>query len=285
MDGSRTDANIRPWPLLTASLVAILLGTGLVVYSLTVRQSSRRQSSRDQEIVSQLDGVQSLIVDAETGQRGYILTGKPDYLDPYRSAQTQVLPAIDALEANMRTAGADATMVSQLREHWLAKFNELQKTIAAFDAGHPNEAKQIIQSGVGKREMDAIRDVVSRMRKAQLERLQRNVNRRESVLRWLYVSVLAFGILALLTTLVMMREVRMRSLLAARIQTVNEIAHELNNPLQSTTNIFAILKSGKSLPPDVLEHLRVLESEHNRITLVSRRVLSRTETEQPGRAS
>ncbi len=271
-------AHSEPWPLLAAPLIAILLGTGLVIYSLNLRQASRMQSSLDQEILAQLDRVQALLVDAETGQRGYILTGKPEYLEPFKSAEAQVSPAIDALEANMPKDGADALTVSQLRQHSLAKISELQTTIAAFNSGHPEEARAIIVSGAGKREMDAVRDVVSKMREAQRQRLQLHQSQRDSVLRWLYAAVLAFGVLALLATLLLIREVRRRSLLAARIQTINEIAHELNNPLQSSTNIFAILKSANSLPPDVLDHLRMLESEHHRITLVSRKVLNRTES-------
>jgi CHASE3 domain sensor protein len=265
-----------PKALLLLVVAAILLGNGFVIYTISAHRNATFQELRDQQVLDEVESVQALLVDAETGQRGYILTGKREYLAPFVAAEEKVLPAIAALETHLRSLGADTTSVNDLRDHATAKLNELRQTIALFESGQTAQAREVIASGSGKAEMDAVRSVVADIRTTELQRSEATRRRWEYLLDWLYGCIFVFSILALVATLVLIREVMRRSALSARVETVNEIAHELNNPLQTTTNLFTILKRKDTLPKDIQEFLQTLESEHNRIVSLSRRLLRGT---------
>ena len=49
------------------------------------------------ELLLALDNVLTLVKDAETGQRGYVITGRPEYLTPYRTAVGTISAQLDAL--------------------------------------------------------------------------------------------------------------------------------------------------------------------------------------------
>ena len=74
-------------------IVAVTIGAALLVGNLLLSTFNTRQL-RDEsaavvgssELLLALDNVLSLAIDAESGQRGYVITGRPEYLTPYRNA-------------------------------------------------------------------------------------------------------------------------------------------------------------------------------------------------------
>ena len=106
----------------------------------------------------------SLVKDAETGQRGYLLTGEASYLEPYENA-IRLLPTHTA---RLRTLTADNSgQQSQLlRLDGLigAKLSEIATTIRARDTEGPAAASRIVRTDVGMRTMDSIRALLSVMR-------------------------------------------------------------------------------------------------------------------------
>ena len=101
----------------------------------------------------------ALIGEAESGQRGYLLTGDPSYLKPYRAA----LPKIDRTFARLReliNANGTAVMMEhagQLNVLIGKKLNELESTLALNDRSGRQAAFQLIDTGLGQRLMDEIR--------------------------------------------------------------------------------------------------------------------------------
>ena len=49
------------------------------------------------QVIAQAHTVQELLIDQETGLRGYLITGQQDFLDPYRQAQASITPTLDTL--------------------------------------------------------------------------------------------------------------------------------------------------------------------------------------------
>jgi signal transduction histidine kinase len=101
----------------------------------------------------------ALIGEAESGQRGYLLTGDPSYLNPYKAA----LPKIDKTFARLReliNANGTAVMIdhtTQLNVLIGKKVNELESTLALNDRSGREAAFQLIDTGLGQRLMDEIR--------------------------------------------------------------------------------------------------------------------------------
>lgn len=103
------------------------------------------------------------MLDAETGQRGYLLTGRPEYLDPYRGA----VKAIPPLMAAMRRGGGQADDLQPFLERLDSavglKLSEMDQTIRLYDGGERDAAGRLMLTDAGKRSMEAIRAIVEQM--------------------------------------------------------------------------------------------------------------------------
>ena len=116
--------------------------------------SDQRRHSRD--IISLANGFMSALKDAETGQRGYALTGEQTYLQPYLSARDDFKGQLEMLREH--------TVLAAARQHLDAvvplvdaKMAELSQAIEMRRTGDLNAARLLMNSGEGRRLMDQIR--------------------------------------------------------------------------------------------------------------------------------
>ncbi len=134
--------------------------------------------ARTQEARAALSRALSALESAETGQRGYLLTGDDAYLDPYRQGSTQAPAALSALEQSLHglpETGAATGQVRQLKELSKGKLDELQRTIALAQQGRRPEAMEIVRSGLGKRIMDQFREVAAGLEEEQQRLLDQQI--------------------------------------------------------------------------------------------------------------
>ncbi len=104
----------------------------------------------------QIDKILSGIKDAETGQRGYLLTGQPEYLEPFERAGTlaaEVETLRDLTADNPLQRDRIAEVTPLVRE----KLSELRETIELRRAGDPAAALAIVRTGRGKSIMERLR--------------------------------------------------------------------------------------------------------------------------------
>ena len=97
------------------------------------------------------------LLDAETGQRGYLLTGSKTYLEPYDKAIGAIDQSLKALDSYYGKDSKPAALVGKLHTVAATKLAELALTIRLHDEGRAEEARQIVLANAGKRDMDAIR--------------------------------------------------------------------------------------------------------------------------------
>ena len=101
-----------------------------------------------------------LLTDAETGQRGYLLTDNLAYLEPWHNAQyafkqsDSFFKNIDMLVPN------EVKETEKIRTIVLAKFAEMNTIVAIAQTGDRNRAMALVQSGSGKRLMDELRGLM-----------------------------------------------------------------------------------------------------------------------------
>ena len=147
----------------------------ILVGTITYRSFNRLIDSADDvdetiHKLHDLDYLHSLLSDAETGQRGYLLTGKATYLQPYREA-------IDSINFAARRLNKMILYPEQQRKLDTlsllvnAKLNELDETIAVFERKGFNAAKQLVLTNRGQVIMDHIRLVLNQIRYYERERL------------------------------------------------------------------------------------------------------------------
>lgn len=115
------------------------------------------------EVLTGLERCLSIAKDAETGQRGFILTSDPNYLVPFNTAAREFDKDIDRLESLTRDNPDQQQKCRQLRKSASAKLAELQATIKLFREGKTAEALAIIRTNRGQASMDEIRLLVNSM--------------------------------------------------------------------------------------------------------------------------
>lgn len=118
------------------------------------------------QVLLELRQVQSLLVDAETAQRGYLYTGHPKYLEPF-AASNQVDSHLQTLENLVQDNPDQARLVTQLRDLSHQKIQELSNTISLYQSGHENEARAMVLSDQGKQIMDQVRATIAEMRQRE----------------------------------------------------------------------------------------------------------------------
>jgi CheY-like chemotaxis protein/CHASE3 domain sensor protein len=101
--------------------------------------------------------VVSELTDAETGQRGYLLTGEEGYLDPYNRARSNLQRSIATLRDLVRQDAESLARVERIAQLSTEKMDELNETVELRRAGNVDRALELVRSDRGKNAMDAIR--------------------------------------------------------------------------------------------------------------------------------
>ncbi len=145
------------------ALVAQAFAGLLLQRNNTAFRAAQDHVAHGHEVTEALQQFLASAEDAETGQRGYVLTGDAAYLKPYEQAQSEIYPRLQRIQ-NL-TAG-DATrqaQVNELREHVRLKMEELSSTVDTVRHQGIEAARKVVIAGVGRQEMDQIRSLVARM--------------------------------------------------------------------------------------------------------------------------
>ena len=142
----------------------LLLITALAAAVLSVRRDeATRQVQQTLEIDGQLNRIQTLVTDAETGQRGFLLTGRLSYLDPYVAARRELAAALERLAAATAANPVQQRAIADLKTEIATKLGELQQTIDLRVANRPDAALAILNNDSGKETMARIRALLAGM--------------------------------------------------------------------------------------------------------------------------
>jgi signal transduction histidine kinase/CheY-like chemotaxis protein len=150
------------WPLAIGFL--LLAMSVLSALWLSDRQEAAVRSVRHTlEVENRLNLIQRMIADAETGQRGYLLTGATEYLLPYRAASGALPSQLDALQVSIDDNPAQRDALVRLRPAVDRKMRELAATIALVRDGKTQAAIERVRSGAGQEYMNRIRAITAAM--------------------------------------------------------------------------------------------------------------------------
>ena len=144
-----------------------MLGLLLLVYqAVEAERVQRDQFAKTTAIIEQLQRVETAALNAETGQRGYLITLDRRYLRPYANGREQIEPALRRLE----TLLADDPTVRQrellerIDSLSIAKFAELERTVMLLEDGQLLDARREVLSDEGQQTMEALRRAIAEMR-------------------------------------------------------------------------------------------------------------------------
>ncbi|MDN3920489.1 CHASE3 domain-containing protein [Roseateles violae] len=99
------------------------------------------------------------VTDAEAGQRGYLLTGRPEYLEPYRFASVDTVEGLETLRKLYARLGHHEAEAQRLRiaASINTKLSELGEELRLYDAGRQDSVRELLLTDIGRNHMDAIR--------------------------------------------------------------------------------------------------------------------------------
>ena len=126
------------------------------------------------ETLMSLSNVLSLVKDAETGQRGYIMTGRDEYLEPYTRASAEMQARLDAASRLIPPQSELYGDLTQIKAMVNDKMEELAESIEVRRSQGYDAALKIVTTDRGKAAMDALRKKIADLQEAsRAERLER----------------------------------------------------------------------------------------------------------------
>ncbi len=167
----------------------------------SARQNNVHAARHHRDCIAQLDGLHDALVDAETGQRGFLLTRDIQYLTPYNSGRVATPVQIQQLRKLFRDDPIQQDAVAKLDALSQAKLAELRTTVDLAGRNHLNEAIKIVKGNSGKHVMDQARDVIGRADKLEHERLSVLIAQFDSESQQLVVVEIVGTVAALLIVL------------------------------------------------------------------------------------
>jgi len=195
-----------------AAAIGVTFGALVLLVSVTWVNTSRliedaRLVDHTKDVIGELESVFSAIKDGETSQRGFLLTGSDSYLDPYRAAVAELPRRLERIAALTADSPGQRRRASQLRYLTDDRLLEMTRTIDMAQRGHDEEARAYLKTGVGKRSMDAIRQVVAEMKAEERALLSIRDRRSNETTRTLLTTLgigcgLLFGFLILIWYLI-----------------------------------------------------------------------------------
>ena len=119
-----------------------------------------------------LNRVLQHVLDAETGSRGYLLTGDPKYLEPYNAAIAEISEQLDALRLIYTPNADEFTALAQLTRNVQRKMAEMDLSVRMRKQGNEDAWKFVLMTDVGKEHMDAIRAEATKLINASSHRME-----------------------------------------------------------------------------------------------------------------
>ncbi|MDM0031740.1 CHASE3 domain-containing protein [Variovorax sp. J22P271] len=251
------------------------------------------------------------VLDAETGQRGFLLTGEARYREPYDLAVKQVEGNLATLQGLYARRPTELTRVGELSKHVARKLAEMEMSVRLRQSGNEDAWKFVITTDVGREEMEAIRQQVGQLIAISNEELTRSQLQIARSLRLARIGITLVTLAGLLAFYLYLRqthalrlvgerqqealqrernalegEVRERTAtlgeLATHLQQVREsergfLARELHDELGSLLTAakldVARLKSRLSDSPDATQRLQHLNELLNSGIALKRRII------------
>ena len=154
------------------------------------------------------------MLDAETGQRGYLLTGNETYLEPYDKAVATVQTKLDSLRMRFMDAPADMQEFALLSRQISRKLAEMELSLRLRRQGNEDAWKFILNTDVGKEHMEAIRHHAQELIARSDMRLQQGREQIEQSLMLSRIGIATVAAIGLLAFYMYLRQTQ-------AVQTVN----------------------------------------------------------------
>ena len=203
-------------------LIGFLVGLFFLAAAGQSRLNAANERVHDSQLRQQaLSEFIALISDAESGQRGYLLTGESSYLQPYTEAVTKVEAPLDRVH-QAYGGKDDSREFQELRILTGKKLGELEDTLALFKRRGTAPAMNIVRTDAGKRTMDDIAKIIADLRLTEARELAAATAQWQAdyqISRWVSAAGVVLNIgLVLLASHLVFGDMRRRARLATDLR-------------------------------------------------------------------
>ena len=236
------------WLSLGISLTALIFS----VYSSQALSDANVSLKKHLIAKTQLQQLMALLVEAESSQRGYILTGKENYLTPYYDATASINTTLDTLRNVYVTEPDLLPELSKISRPISGKMTELELTLTLQKRGQTAAAKEIIETDIGKIGMDTIRknvDALSNKETIVVDDLTESFRFYQQLSQWGVLILIALNLIAFFLTVHFMRR-------AAQMEHINRLALEAEKK-----RLDQLVAERTSELSDLTEYLQVVREE------------------------
>jgi len=245
-----------------SALIALSLILGLAYWDWHEFQNAENSVRETDQSLRYIETILSTMRDAETGQRGFVITGDEEYLEPYARALREIARELADPRAARLRLPPHGVAFAQLELAIAWKFRELKVPIEFRRRNEPELADDAVRNGRGKSAMDSIRELCGAMQDSLRRELgQRNRAAAAQTLNARLVSASASCLLFLLVALATVKFRREKEVAEAANETKStflaNMSHELRTPLNAIIGYSEMLleeaedSGGTALIPDV----------------------------------
>jgi len=224
--------------VLRSFLIGVLLVLVIGVASFWIQSQavlSRDRTAQDQLVVNAGFGLLRNELNAETGQRGYIITGDPAYLDSFTDGLAGIQTSFERMQAALADTPENNATLQTLRQLSATKTAEMQKSIDLRRNGGFLPAQRYVQTGVGKSTLDQLRALDQQLQETYLKKIDVETQQSANRVVWAYGLLLAFGICVI--SLLIWAYLQIRHDLIARKEMAESLIHEASHdPLTQMPN-------------------------------------------------
>ncbi len=159
-----------------ATAVLLVFAGWLFDRNLRSLAEADRSIDHTNRVLLELDKVLVSLVDAETGERGFAITGDEQYLQPYYEAADRFHRQLDQLAQLTAGQPSQRARIGELRQLAQSALDEMERVIGAVKASpEPTTGRDELLKGGGKQKMDAVRELVSQIRDSERKLLSQRV--------------------------------------------------------------------------------------------------------------
>jgi len=193
-------------------LLLLVANTLILSHQLGVQIANQAKVTHARQVLFALERTQSLLVNAETGQRGYLYTGDPKYLNIYELAIAQFDSHMDDLAQLAANDPPQQARIPMLRSLAQTKLAELDQSLTYYSSSRHEEARALVKSDAGLNTMNEIRTLVGQMEQEELSQEALRILELERSIRvifiGIYLSSLLGGLSVILLAYFILREMK-----------------------------------------------------------------------------
>ncbi len=206
-----------------AILLIVLVGNGFLTrreFGVQIATAARLADSR--RMLLELERAESLLKDAETGQRGYLYTGDARYLGPYLLANSEIDSHFSKLMLLTADNPQEQSSIVELRALEQVKMGELAQTIELYRSGKPDDARAEVMTDFGRLTMDHFRQGIDQLeRDEEAQEAAHSLQYQKTVIRTkasIYLASLLATVGLVMLAYYILREMNLREKHAEQIR-------------------------------------------------------------------